>query len=164
MNILDQYSLSTSTNKDKIAIICDQEEISFIELQARVLHVKNLILQNHCDAKYVGILLDTSIDFIVAFMAVLQSKKVIVLLDFNWSNSQLEKIITSYPINLIITDHKNFQLHKPVLSTFASNLNEDLSFYYLTSTIPSINFEYYSQNSEHTPMFMGFTSGTTNLP
>lgn len=158
---MDIFSVSNnaSLNPNKIAIICDDQVLSFSQIHQQVNLLKEHILENYSHIKHVGIFLDKGLEFLISFLAVIELNKVAVLLDPNWSSNQFNTIIDKYQLSLLITHDTLIKLNQlPSPKNFYSTLS--LSFVNLSSKKQQYDFD----DALLTPMLIGFTSGTTNLP
>lgn len=118
---------------DKIVIEDKNEEISYKDLYnislSSGIHITSIL---DSDKQVVGILMDKSIDFLVAVFGILSISKAYVPLDEGLPQERLKYIVEDAGINCIITDQKNYSIsaqlcNKPILLDRSSILTKNSS-------------------------------------
>jgi len=149
---------------NKIALSCEKDTRDYRTLLTAALYYSNLI-DNFCKNNkvkkhgYIGILLENSLDFIEVFLGAIHSEYVPTIYNSDWSKRQLESICSKTKPHLILA-------HESLIKKYD---------YCIKSKYPIIrpNFKknaFYDfdrlteKNTYKDILFVGFTSGSTNLP
>ena len=150
--IIDLWKKQVSLHPNKTAIICDNKKVSFKELDdlstkfAIYLQRKYRLKSGH----NISIVLNRSIDLIVAILSVLKCGCSYVLIDPLHPSDRQEYMIQSSDSKYVISD---------------LDLKIDNQIYWNLDTKLIIRSQYQKPNiSSNSPMYLLYTSGTTGMP
>lgn len=141
---------------DKIAVEDRKEQISYKKLYDASLSLGSYIdLNIDKNNKFIGILMDKSIDFIVAIFGILSTKRAYVPLDESLPTERLEYIVEDAKIDCIVTDKKHFNLaaklcEKPILVD-RNNIVISEDFTHVKASQDSIAYILYTSGSTGKP-------------
>lgn len=155
-DFLIKFNKNCQIYADKLAIVSNEEKVSYQDFFAKVYKFQQSLKEPlFSNQKLIAIDFTNSVDSIALFMATILLCKVPVLIDPNWSQSQLTSIISRYSISCFISA-RNFD---PCLITkFAFHKTRLHNFFVYYKTIAT------QINLLNSTLFIAFTSGTTNLP
>jgi amino acid adenylation domain-containing protein len=103
-NLADAFALSVAEHADRTAVRCDGAGLSYRELDARVAELAGTLRDRGAGANMlVGILLDRSIDMVVAALAVVRVGAAYVPIDPAIPSARVELILTDAAPALVIT-------------------------------------------------------------
>ena len=174
MLITDNFSTILQKNPTKIAIQNDQQMITYIELNKRIIQTANGLLSLGINKPLEGtpkiaLLLDNGIEFLQLFLAIAKIGWIAVPFDTKWNSNEIETIIhKSSPDLLIIEEKYKKKLKKEVLSCLV------LSYKGKNDHLNNESLEQWIEKQSEIPpkleiakdslFYMGFTSGTTGNP
>ncbi len=150
--ILDLWEKEVKLHPEKIAIICGEKEVSYLELDKESEKLAGY-LQNEYHVKKgrnISIILDRSIDLVVALLAILKCGCSYVLIDTSHPEDRKKYMIENSNSEYVISD---LDLKLPNQITW--NLN--------TKIDEKQNYKKVEINPED-PMYLLYTSGSTGLP
>lgn len=106
-NVFRMFEYVSLSHTDKTAVICDNEQISYGELNQRANQYANWILcQNICKEEPITVLLDKSIQAIAVFIGIVKAGCAYMPLNEEWSNQQIEQMMKSANSIMVITQDK----------------------------------------------------------
>ncbi|MEH7651327.1 acyl-CoA synthetase [Bacillus safensis] len=161
MRITESYAVHAEMKRDQIAIIDEQESITYQDWYERVQRAAQWLQGTAYQQKRIAFLLSNGASFLQIFAGAACAGWTAVPLDPRWSHEEcVEKLLLSEADLAIIEDRfmKRFEqgsMDMPILSL--SEWKEKIS---LLTDSPYNNFD-----TEKDPVFyMGFTSGSTGSP
>jgi amino acid adenylation domain-containing protein/thioester reductase-like protein len=144
---------------DKTAAVCQDQEITYRELDQRSNQVANLLLSHGIkEGKYVPIWLDRSLEWIVAVLGVIKTGAAYVPIDPAYPAKRVEYILSDTSADVIITNKilEDLLLDNEKTKVFDLSNMENLN--HLSSEYPEVNIH---QNSL---AYTIYTSGSTGKP
>lgn len=156
------YEQMNATRKEKIAFICDDQQLSYGELfhlmqqQANVLRLKGI-----APGDRVGLLQSDSIDFVVNFLATLWLGAVSVIINEAFSLDDIHYILEDSRPDLIIAN-SNWCRQCEALSFRPTFLRSDTSLIDTLADQATIDSPTFVQANSHA--FWVYTSGSTGKP
>ncbi|MEN8908189.1 MAG: class I adenylate-forming enzyme family protein [Clostridiales bacterium] len=163
-DVLRKWSTST-----KIAAIENKRKVTYKDLYSQCIEKSSIIKSANFNSGEIGILINNSIDYIVAYFTIAFIGKIIVPIDPNTKKTELLKIIDNCNIKMIITNDKNYDN----LITLVSSFEEKIVLFNISNN----NFLRFGKNydynqkkdykkiysSDSIALILG-TSGTNNNP
>ncbi|HEX2926738.1 MAG TPA: class I adenylate-forming enzyme family protein [Ruminiclostridium sp.] len=102
--IIDLLEKSVDKYRNKIAVCCDEYELTYGELYERILELSGTLAANGVNkGDHVALLLANSIEFVVAFFAVNRCGGIIIPVYVNTGANKLINIVNFYDIRFIIS-------------------------------------------------------------
>lgn len=165
MDILDYLKKHLQKNPGKNALICGEKQLDYKSFLQNVEHlirkINGFIPQKK---SFVAILLNNNSFFLEAFLAIIEIGSIPLIFDVKWTEEQLLRVIEFYNPSFILTHH-TFNKHYPdVLKIYEKRVMEPN---YILLKQKKLNHKIQESillNEHCSPLFIGFTSGTTFLP
>lgn len=141
---------------NRIAVVSNQEDITFKELHERVIqHAGRFHSCGIEKGKHVSVLMNNSIEFIITVYAIHYIGAVAILLNTRLSEEEIGYQIENSDSNFLIVEHEHVIDLPSTIHVIEMNKIEQYE------VKPVIIHEYFNQNDIATMMY---TSGTTGLP
>lgn len=160
-NVLEYLEKSAQEYEEKIAVIEEDKQISYIKLIQMSKKVGSGISKYIEHTKPVPILMEKGINALNAFFGSIYAGGFYVLLNPELPLLRLEKILNILQANVIVTDEKNYELAQQIANGKTILKIEDLQ-------KSNINEEKLNQIREKSldidPLYANFTSGSTGEP
>ncbi|CAM1358023.1 amino acid adenylation domain-containing protein [Tenacibaculum xiamenense] len=103
--IIDLFEQQVSQTPETIAVVCNDESITYEELDKRSNQLAHYITNNHTNENnFVGVFLERNIDLIVSLLGIMKSGKVYIPLDVKHPIDRIDHIIKDSGLSLIITN------------------------------------------------------------
>lgn len=152
-NIVSIINKKVKINPNKIAVICGDKKITYRELWKKAEEIANEISKNNIKNSPIAIILDNSIEFIVAILAILISSNYYIPILPEEEKNRMEYIIENCNANAVISEKKYFNKISEI-----NVLNIDISKKYSNGKCKNIKIN--PQNN----CYIIYTSGTTGKP
>ena len=157
-------------NKDniKVALKDFKKSISYKEWfeESKLISEK---LDNSLNSKYIGLVLENSVDYALAYFGILFSKKVVVPISINSTTHEIKSTLNYCEIDYLITNSRIYGKLKEELQDYEYKLeillidNNEVSI--INKGKKSINKSFFEfQNNENDLAILLHTSGTTSNP
>ncbi|MGM9979487.1 MAG: amino acid adenylation domain-containing protein [Clostridium sp.] len=154
--IIDLFDEQVIKTPDNIAIIFDNVEITYKELSDKVNKLAHLLKNNGMERnKYAVIMIDKSIEMIIAILAVLKSEGAYIPIDGNCPKARIEYILKQSKSILLLTQEK--YSHKVSYDGKIIVINEEI---FSTNEVEEI----INNNTPNDIAYVIYTSGTTGEP
>ncbi|HFE9852862.1 amino acid adenylation domain-containing protein [Enterococcus faecalis] len=159
-NILEYLDKTTRKNPNKVAIICEERELTFLSLKEAARKIGTTLSEISEPRKPIIVLMEKEIETICAFLGVVYSGCFYVNVNPSQPIERIKKIIEVSKAELIITNQKEFD---------CETLNfEGKIFQYEEVLAPFGKWKVLSnrrkQSLDIDPLYCNFTSGTTGVP
>lgn len=151
-SIKELFENSVGRNFEKAAVVHGSDLLTYEDLNIRANSIAKRIDEFELTNDLVGVILESSIDLIVAIVGIIKTGKVYVPIPKDFPKERKELIISESGISLLIsdTDH-NLSCDIPFLSTRDAKLEPSLA-------NPNLDIE------SDSPLYVIHTSGTTGKP
>ena len=157
MNIVDVIKSETKKHHKKIAVIDENEQVSYCELFAAVEKLADELKTYEIQpAQRVALLCEDSIDYIIISLAVLSLSAVIVPVSPTLSRNEIDAVMERIEVNFLIFD-KSIYAGTDAHRIFSDNVCKKEFSLYQRATQKQVPADYYALN----PAFIRFSSGTT---
>jgi long-chain acyl-CoA synthetase len=158
--LLSRIKAYSTLQPTKIALSSELTQLSYSELQSKIASLSSSLKTFHCHS--IGIWLDNSVDWVVIQLAAMYSNIAVIPIPTFFSHSQIEHLIATTQIDLIIAPFKYAKTNtafQPVdLEVITSPRTE--KFYSCLRAIKTKNEHLIPANTS----LITFTSGTTGTP
>ncbi|WLD91701.1 AMP-binding protein [Alkalihalobacillus sp. AL-G] len=178
MLLTDGFSLHANKNPNKIAIQTKQRQITYGELHCIIDQTANALLSikkgkksgSVCKAAF---LLDNSIEFFQIFLAAAKIGWIAVPLDPKWNNEEIDEILEKTCPDVLVIQGKHLRklsnktISYPLIIAGRHQLESyDRHFVSFEQWVEQkpVSAPRINKLSQHSPFYMGFTSGTTGTP
>ncbi|WP_324672448.1 polyketide synthase [Hymenobacter sp. GOD-10R] len=104
------FEESAAKYQDKIAVICNEEKITYAELDEAANKLSNAILYNHYHDEIIGISNSREIEMIVGILAILKAGKAYLPLDHRYPQQRITQIIANSKITACVATTKDSEL------------------------------------------------------
>lgn len=162
-SVTDYLHLATKKCPKKIAIVKEEQTLTFFEMKEQAESISSFILENlHIYKTPIVVLMDKNISSISCFMGIALSHNIYVPVDVNIPRLRLESILEILDSSYIITDKENIsKLSKFRIPHNNILLIEELILYPINNKlIKSVEKEIIDVD----PLYIIFTSGSTGIP
>lgn len=162
--ILHEFQKRVQEDPEKTAAIFDdpqgQIQISYSTLDSRSNQLARLLVEQSPQTEHIAIVLERSLDLIIAYIGILKAKKVVLPIDTELPKKRISNILEQSETNTILT-HRRFDdlIEK----------NQDTKVFYIEEH-PYNNSENseitnkYKETDQKLPAYLIFTSGSTGVP
>jgi len=153
-NILDSFEEQVHANPEQTALIFEDKEISYAQLDAQANQLANMLMDNHnvVPGDLVGILLERSEWQVISIFAILKTGAAYVPIDYKNPTDRLLFFVEDSELVCLIAQ-KDLELPKPVINLKQANLNLYPTHIENKPTIGACSLAY-----------VIYTSGSTGLP
>ncbi len=154
--IIELFELAVETNKNKIAVICEDDTISYGELKNRADTIAAALVESGAKKnEIVGVFLNRSINYLASFLGILKAGCVYLPLDVEYPEERLNYILSDSRTEFILTT-ENYKTKlpdqiKPITVERLSVLARETE-----SVFPEINL--------NDAAYVIYTSGSTGTP
>lgn len=163
ISVLDYLENSANKWPNKIAFADEDKEVTFLELKSQAQSIASELIKenNSIINQPIAVLLDKSVNSIIAFMGIVYSGNFYTPIDVNSPIQRIRKIIDVLQPAFIITDsmYKNLALQitdNSKIILFEENLDNAID----SEAITMIQ----SMKIDTDPLYTLFTSGSTGIP
>ena len=158
-SLLDLWYNAVKKHNDKISYICNNENLTYEQLNKRVITIaKSLIQFSNKKTRVVAIFLDRSIAYIVSVLSVLKLGYIYLPIDKSLPKLRIEYILKDSHANILITENNLL----PNLPTLDPSINTVLYDYLLNDTSSR---RVKLRNTVHNKIaYLLYTSGSTGVP
>ncbi len=169
MNLYNFFSPSIKNDTEKIAIICEDKEITFKYLDSMTAKVaRSISLLTNSARSSVAVLSKNSINLLIIILALFRSGFPCTVLNWRLTNNDLSKMIIASNSQLLIFDDSMTDVAKGITTEIYGSgdrkfLSKSIDEIISSSSKNSGHFENYPSDSNDTAMIL-FTSGTTSFP
>ncbi len=118
-NIHQLFEVQCNSNADKVAVICDEEELTYKELNEKANQLAHyLISQGVKDNALIGVCLERSLDMIVATLGILKAGACYIPLDPEYPQDRIQYMLENSAATLVVTQSSVLKrLQLPEIST-----------------------------------------------
>ena len=146
--LLDSYA----RNSESIAIVTEDNTISYIELNKRVTSIAACLTANYGTGKHIAVIMEKSAELIIALHAIVVAGNVFVPVDPSWPCERQQFVIDDAEVACILTNTNCESISTPVpILTLDSFIMDSSAF----SVIPL---------EQDAPIYLLYTSGSTGNP
>ncbi|MCG7339305.1 AMP-binding protein [Staphylococcus sp. ACRSN] len=138
MQLINKIAEHAQQNGNQIALEFDGQRLTYQQLQVKIIEVSKQMTGLSVN-QFVGISIKDPLDTMVYYLALLYKEHLPCLLDYRWSNEQVNQILKYYHIPYIIDEQHE---------VFATGYKQQRAY-----DFEQLQF-----------LHIGFTSGTTGLP
>ena len=160
-NVLQYLEETSMRNKNKIAIIEEDEKVKYSELIEKSKRIGSYLCDYETYRKPIGVFMEKGINALYSFFGAIYSGGFYILLNPELPTIRLQKIIEISNIETIITDKKNIELANQIFKKSNIFLIEDIQ-------KKDIDEEQLKKIREKAldidPLYANFTSGSTGEP
>lgn len=159
--ITDYLEKTNIKNKDKIAFIEKDRQITYNDFILESKHVASSILKYNLYNKPIIIFIDKTINALSSMFGVLYSANFYTVIDTEMPRNRIKNIIDTLCPKLVITDKKNLNKFNEYgfdldIVVFEDTLLDDIDYKKIDDA--------YSRIIDINPMYVLFTSGSTGIP
>ena len=159
-NVVEYVENNLLINKDKIAIICEDEKITYQDLAMSSKRVGSFIANNLFNEPVV-VFMDKSINALISFLGTIYAGCFYSLINPSLPKVRIQSIKETIKTKLVITDDENYALAKQYFpDATVKNINE-LKEYPINEEILKNAL---SKHISSDPLYINFTSGSTGNP
>lgn len=160
-NVIDYLVKSSKENASKIAVICEDEKITYKDLNNKCQIVGSFIADKGLFNEPVIIFMDKGIDTLISFFGVVYAGCYYSLINPELPEVRITQIKDTLKAKLVITDDENYENAKKYFEDLLvvnikdiknGNINEEL----LSNA--------YKKHIGKDPLYVNFTSGSTGVP
>jgi len=160
-HLIEFFEQSVDNYPDSIALICDDVQLSYSELERQANQFARYLLDNQTE-KYntIGILLDRSVSCYVSILGILKIGATYVPIETDYPDERINHIFNDMPFDLVITSSKQkerMQVSFPKTILFDEIHSEMLK-------IPTNRHNIDTENDPEQVCYVIYTSGTTGKP
>ncbi|WP_176543125.1 non-ribosomal peptide synthetase [Bacillus thuringiensis] len=142
--------------KDKIAVMCNEEKISYEELNSKANQLaRKLIELGVTTGDYVGIMVNPCIELIIGILAVLKTGAAYLPIDSEYENSRIKYMLKESNTRVLLTEHSFDK--KVDFNTEIIYLDEEKLYIGLDTNLDK-------KISKSDDVYLIYTSGTTGRP
>lgn len=160
-NVIDYLELSANKYKNKEAIICENEKITYKELREFSKKAGSYLIDENIQEKLIGIFMNKKIDAIISFFSCIYAGCYYTLLNPEFPKDRINNIINNSKIKCIITDSDNYELSQKYFNNIKIIKIEDIKNYKINEK--EIN-KIKENHIDIDPLYVNYTSGTTGIP
>ncbi len=164
MSIFQKIISNSERHPNKVAVFCASDAVSYRNLLELAYYYSDLINKS-CDSvltdrsNYIGILMENSVEFLGVFLGAIHSDYIPAIYNSDWSEQQLENICNIIKPHLILVQDSLLIKYEKKLKCKYIVVNASTK----KAALNSVN-TLRQQSSLSQILFIGFTSGSTNLP
>ncbi len=154
--IVDLFEEQVAKTPDNIAVVLENEELSYRELNEKANNLARHLIQNDVKPNdIIGIFLHKSLEVVISMLAILKAGATFLPLDIDYPENRLNYIIDNSNPKVILTS-KNISIKTSVPVIYV-DLNEEIYKKYNNSNLKS-------QITPESLMYVMYTSGSTGNP
>lgn len=149
--LLDSFEEQVKINPNNIAVMDSLNSLTYKKLDTKSSQLAHYIVEKHSNASNIGVLMDSTVNFVISVLAIMKAGKAFVPININYPKVRVKKIIFDADINIVITE--SFQ------ECNVKNLNiEEIN-------LDEYNNDYKNENFKNQDIaYLIYTSGTTGSP
>lgn len=160
-NILQYLESTENRNSNKLAIIEEENEITYFELLQKSKSVGSALCKYVESKMPVAILMEKGINAIYSFFGTVYSGCFYILLNPELPQARLQKILEIANIKIVVTDEKNYETANKLAQNLTILKIEDIQNENINeSKLQNIR----KQALDIDPLYANFTSGSTGEP
>lgn len=161
-NVIDYLENSAKKFKDKIAVIEENNKITFNDLNLCSKKVGSYLSDNGHFNEPIIVFMDKGINALTAFFGSLHAGCFYSLINPDLPENRINQIINVIESKIVITDDNHMDLAKTYFNSSIEVVNiEELKSHSLNETIL---LEAKEKHINYDPMYVNFTSGSTGVP
>lgn len=161
INVVDYLKQSSDKYPNKIAIIKENDKITYADLLNNTKKVGSYFAKEKVFNKPIIIYMEKSIETLIAFFGCAISGNYYSLINLEHPESRVKAICDTLKANYVITDDENIENAKKYFSNIKILNIKDL----LKEKIDEKSLTIASQNHiDYDPLYVNFTSGSTGVP
>ena len=156
-NVIKSFEKQVKKNPEKIAIVCNDEKITYKELEEKSNSLANYL--KSVGAKYkdiIGIMMNRSIEMSIGILAILKVGGTYLPIDPSYPKDRIEYMLEDSNSKLLLTNSKNYNLVKYDIKKIDIGLESDI--YNFSNKEIELNV------SPEDLIYLIYTSGSTGKP
>ena len=161
LTVFDYLEKYAASNSQKVAFICGQDKIEYKDLNGRVNQLSNYLIKKEVsNNRTVALLLERSIDMVVAILAIWKAGGAYVPIDINYPAKRIRTLIDDSEAVCVITKSrfKSTCLRSKIEATIVDLVEEVTEINLESFECPNLSFK--PENLS----YVIFTSGSTGKP
>lgn len=151
-------------NIDKNAVAIDNKLYTYGDILFNITRISHSLKIMKVSSS-IGLILDNSIEFIYLYLTALINNWMPIVYDCNWKAAELKNAIELFPPEIVFVDAKyliNISSFYNLNQMIVLDSEKSLHNWYNNFEINSINHFEYAIYKPESPVYAGFTSGTTS--
>lgn len=160
-NVIEYLEESTLKNKDKIAVICEDNKLTYLELNNYCKKGGSYFIDNGLFNELILVFMDKSIDTLISFFSSIYAGCYYSLINPEFPQTRIEQIIKTTNSKFVITDDEHMELAKEYFKDVKVVNIKELKDYKINEKGLE---EVKEKHIDYDPLYVNFTSGTTGVP
>lgn len=158
--VLDYIENSAKKYPNKLAIICEEEKITYKDLILKAKSTGTYIANLNIFKKPIMIFMDKGIDTLIAFLGSVYAGCSYTLVNPEFPSSRIQDIANVLNSPLVITDDEHLELATSLFKDIVCNIKDIKDNKIDEDKLASIHNEVI----DYDPLYINFTSGSTGVP
>ena len=160
-NVIEYLEESTLKNKDKIAVICEDNKLTYLELNNYCKKGGSYFIDNGLFNELILVFMNKSIDTLISFFSSIYAGCYYSLINPEFPQTRIEQIIKTTNSKFVITDDEHMELAKEYFKDVKVVNIKELKDYKINEKGLE---EVKEKHIDYDPLYVNFTSGTTGVP